>query len=161
MGTADDHEDELQPKERDPKGDVIFSLFVKGHPIAGSGSVETPLKEPTPAFVPCLSDSAAIPLVAVGDRDCARIVSAVEAGRILNEKLARSQIIGGAVMGIGMATALRTAYRSSWPPTASAWRRPGRPGTRLVQTVGRVTWGRPAIGKPGVALAPSAVFDRP
>jgi CO/xanthine dehydrogenase Mo-binding subunit len=32
----------------------------------------------------------------------ARIVSAVDAGRVLNEKLARSQIIGGAVMGIGM-----------------------------------------------------------
>jgi xanthine dehydrogenase YagR molybdenum-binding subunit len=32
----------------------------------------------------------------------ARIVSAVDAGRVLNHKLARSQIIGGAVMGIGM-----------------------------------------------------------
>jgi CO/xanthine dehydrogenase Mo-binding subunit len=32
----------------------------------------------------------------------ARIVSAVDAGRILNHKLARSQIIGGTVMGIGM-----------------------------------------------------------
>ncbi|HEY2656048.1 MAG TPA: xanthine dehydrogenase family protein molybdopterin-binding subunit [Solirubrobacteraceae bacterium] len=32
----------------------------------------------------------------------ARIVSAVDAGRILNQKLARSQVIGGAVMGIGM-----------------------------------------------------------
>jgi xanthine dehydrogenase YagR molybdenum-binding subunit len=32
----------------------------------------------------------------------AQIVSAVDAGRILNYKLARSQIIGGAVMGIGM-----------------------------------------------------------
>jgi xanthine dehydrogenase YagR molybdenum-binding subunit len=32
----------------------------------------------------------------------ARIVSAVDAGRILNQKLARSQIIGGTVMGIGM-----------------------------------------------------------
>jgi xanthine dehydrogenase YagR molybdenum-binding subunit len=31
----------------------------------------------------------------------ARIVAAVDAGRILNEKLARSQIIGGTVMGIG------------------------------------------------------------
>jgi CO/xanthine dehydrogenase Mo-binding subunit len=31
-----------------------------------------------------------------------RIVSAVDAGRILNHKLARSQIIGGTVMGIGM-----------------------------------------------------------
>jgi CO/xanthine dehydrogenase Mo-binding subunit len=33
----------------------------------------------------------------------ARVVSAVDAGRILNEKTARSQIIGGAVGGIGMA----------------------------------------------------------
>jgi xanthine dehydrogenase YagR molybdenum-binding subunit len=32
----------------------------------------------------------------------ARVVSTVDAGRILNEKLARSQMIGGAVMGIGM-----------------------------------------------------------
>lgn len=32
----------------------------------------------------------------------ARLVSAVDAGRILNERLARSQIVGGAVMGIGM-----------------------------------------------------------
>ena len=32
----------------------------------------------------------------------ARIVSAVDGGRILNEKLARSQIMGGVVMGIGM-----------------------------------------------------------
>jgi xanthine dehydrogenase YagR molybdenum-binding subunit len=32
----------------------------------------------------------------------ARLVSAVDAGRILNEKLARSQMLGGAVMGIGM-----------------------------------------------------------
>ena len=32
----------------------------------------------------------------------ARIVSAVDGGRILNEKLARSQIIGATVMGIGM-----------------------------------------------------------
>jgi CO/xanthine dehydrogenase Mo-binding subunit len=31
-----------------------------------------------------------------------RLASAVDAGRILNEKLARSQIMGGAVMGIGM-----------------------------------------------------------
>src|ERR1700737_3963255 len=32
----------------------------------------------------------------------ARIVSVVDAGRVLNEKLARRQIMGGAVMGIGM-----------------------------------------------------------
>jgi CO/xanthine dehydrogenase Mo-binding subunit len=33
----------------------------------------------------------------------ARVVSAIDAGRVLNEKTARSQIIGGTVQGIGMA----------------------------------------------------------
>ncbi len=33
----------------------------------------------------------------------ARVVSAIDGGRILNEKLARSQILGGTVGGIGMA----------------------------------------------------------
>jgi len=40
----------------------------------------------------------------------ARIVSAVDAGRILNEKLARSQIIGGAVMAIGMTLLEETIF---------------------------------------------------
>jgi xanthine dehydrogenase YagR molybdenum-binding subunit len=40
----------------------------------------------------------------------ARIVSAVDAGRILNEKLARSQIIGGTVMGIGMTLLEETVF---------------------------------------------------
>jgi CO/xanthine dehydrogenase Mo-binding subunit len=40
----------------------------------------------------------------------ARIVSAVDAGRILNEKLARSQIIGGAVMAIGMTMLEETVF---------------------------------------------------
>jgi xanthine dehydrogenase YagR molybdenum-binding subunit len=40
----------------------------------------------------------------------ARIVAAVDAGRILNEKLARSQIIGGAVMGIGMTMLEQTVF---------------------------------------------------
>jgi CO/xanthine dehydrogenase Mo-binding subunit len=40
----------------------------------------------------------------------ARIVSAVDAGRVLNEKLARSQIIGGAVMGIGMTMLEETVF---------------------------------------------------
>ena len=39
-----------------------------------------------------------------------RIVSAVDAGRILNEKLARSQIIGGTVMGIGMTMLEETVF---------------------------------------------------
>jgi CO/xanthine dehydrogenase Mo-binding subunit len=40
----------------------------------------------------------------------ARIVSAVDAGRILNEKLARSQIIGATVMGIGMTMLEETIF---------------------------------------------------
>jgi xanthine dehydrogenase YagR molybdenum-binding subunit len=40
----------------------------------------------------------------------ARIVTAVDAGRILNEKLARNQIIGGAVMGIGMTMLEETVF---------------------------------------------------
>jgi xanthine dehydrogenase YagR molybdenum-binding subunit len=40
----------------------------------------------------------------------ARIVSAVDAGRVLNEKLARSQIIGGAVMGIGTTMLEETVF---------------------------------------------------
>jgi xanthine dehydrogenase YagR molybdenum-binding subunit len=39
-----------------------------------------------------------------------RIVTALDAGRILNEKLARSQIIGGAVMGIGMTMLEETVF---------------------------------------------------
>jgi CO/xanthine dehydrogenase Mo-binding subunit len=40
----------------------------------------------------------------------ARIVSAIDAGRVLNEKLARSQIIGGAVMGIGTTLLEETVF---------------------------------------------------
>jgi xanthine dehydrogenase YagR molybdenum-binding subunit len=40
----------------------------------------------------------------------ARLVSAVDAGRILNEKLARSQVLGGAVMGIGMTMLEETVF---------------------------------------------------
>jgi CO/xanthine dehydrogenase Mo-binding subunit len=40
----------------------------------------------------------------------ARIVSAVDAGRILNEKLARNQILGGAVMAIGMTMLEETVF---------------------------------------------------
>jgi len=40
----------------------------------------------------------------------ARLVAAVDAGRILNQKLARSQIIGGAVMGIGMTLLEETVF---------------------------------------------------
>ncbi len=40
----------------------------------------------------------------------ARMVSAVDAGRVLNEKLARNQVIGGAVMGIGMTLLEETVF---------------------------------------------------
>lgn len=39
-----------------------------------------------------------------------RVVSVINAGRIINAKTARSQIIGGIVMGIGMALTEETAY---------------------------------------------------
>jgi len=42
----------------------------------------------------------------------ARVVTAVDGGRILNEKTARSQIIGGVVGGIGMALLEETVFDS-------------------------------------------------
>jgi xanthine dehydrogenase YagR molybdenum-binding subunit len=50
----------------------------------------------------------------------ARIVSAIDAGRVLNEKTARSQIIGGVVMGIGMATLEETIFDSATGRIANA-----------------------------------------
>jgi CO/xanthine dehydrogenase Mo-binding subunit len=49
-----------------------------------------------------------------------RIVSAVDGGRILNEKTARSQIIGGTVMGIGMAMFEDTVYDTGTGRIANA-----------------------------------------
>jgi xanthine dehydrogenase YagR molybdenum-binding subunit len=40
----------------------------------------------------------------------ARMVAAVDGGRVLNEKLARSQILGGAVMGLGMTLLEETVF---------------------------------------------------
>jgi xanthine dehydrogenase YagR molybdenum-binding subunit len=42
--------------------------------------------------------------------DVTRLVPAVDAGRVLNEKLARSQMLGGAVMGIGMTMLEETVF---------------------------------------------------
>jgi xanthine dehydrogenase YagR molybdenum-binding subunit len=50
----------------------------------------------------------------------ARIVSAVDGGRILNEKLARSQIIGATVMGIGMTMLEETIFDSATGRIANA-----------------------------------------
>jgi CO/xanthine dehydrogenase Mo-binding subunit len=49
-----------------------------------------------------------------------RIVSAIDAGRILNEKLARSQIIGATVMGIGMTMLEETIFDSGTGRIANA-----------------------------------------
>ena len=50
----------------------------------------------------------------------ARIVSAVDGGRILSEKLARSQIIGGVVMGIGMTLFEATIFDADTGRVANA-----------------------------------------
>ena len=50
----------------------------------------------------------------------ARIVSAIDAGRVLNEKLARSQIIGATVMGIGMTMLEETIIDSGTGRIANA-----------------------------------------
>ena len=50
----------------------------------------------------------------------ARIVSAIDAGRILNEKLARSQTIGAAGMGIGMTMLEETIIDSGTGRVANA-----------------------------------------
>jgi CO/xanthine dehydrogenase Mo-binding subunit len=50
----------------------------------------------------------------------ARIVSAVDGGRILNEKTARSQIIGATVMGIGMTMLEETIFDSATGRIANA-----------------------------------------
>src|SRR5262245_50989932 len=63
---------------------------------------------PSPAFAAQFAEvhvDADLGLVRV-----ARIVSAVDGGRILNEKLARSQIAGSVVMGIGMALLEATVF---------------------------------------------------
>ena len=48
------------------------------------------------------------------------MVSVVDAGRILNEKLARSQIIGAVVMGIGMTMLEETIFDSATGRIANA-----------------------------------------
>ncbi|MBA3962700.1 MAG: xanthine dehydrogenase family protein molybdopterin-binding subunit [Chthoniobacterales bacterium] len=50
-----------------------------------------------------------------------RFVSVINGGRIVNEKTARSQIMGGVVMGIGMALTEETAYdpKTGMPVTAN------------------------------------------
>ncbi len=56
----------------------------------------------------------------LGPLRIARIVIAVDGGRILNEKLARSQIIGATVMGIGMTMFEETIFDSTAGRIANA-----------------------------------------
>src|SRR3954469_23629511 len=75
--------------ERDPRGD-------------GAGA------PPSGTFAACFAEVRVD--ADLGILRVARIVSAVDAGRVLNEKLARSQIIGGAVMAIGMTLLEETVF---------------------------------------------------
>jgi xanthine dehydrogenase YagR molybdenum-binding subunit len=91
-------------------GDVLARHGLPGliahgarNPRAGGSS-----PPPSGSFAACFAEvrvDADLGIVRV-----ARIVSAVDAGRILNEKLSRSQIIGGAVMGIGMTLLEETVF---------------------------------------------------
>jgi Molybdopterin-binding domain of aldehyde dehydrogenase len=56
-----------------------------------------------------------------------RLVSVIDGGRVLNEKTARSQIIGGAVMAIG-----------SGSPPAKHGMSPGRPARQPLAEVKRI-----------------------
>src|SRR5262249_29864894 len=77
-------------------------------PITAEGDTEAPRNAGgSPQFAPAGASGARFVEVHV-DADLgiirvARVVSAVHGGRILNEKTARSQILGGTVGGIGMA----------------------------------------------------------
>ena len=88
-----------------PPGDT--TALTTAPAIARSGQFVPYTAPPTTAKAPAGSFAAHFVEVHV-DRDLgtvrvARVVSAVDGGRILNEKTARSQIIGGIVGGIGMA----------------------------------------------------------
>jgi CO/xanthine dehydrogenase Mo-binding subunit len=63
---------------------------------------------PSPAFAAHFAEVHIDP--ALGLIRVKRVISAVDAGRILNRKLARSQVIGGVVMAIGMTLLEETAY---------------------------------------------------
>jgi xanthine dehydrogenase YagR molybdenum-binding subunit len=88
-----------------PSGDIgvqVKSLIVSHH-----GRVGRKLVDLSKGTVPAGAFGARFVEVAV-DPDLGllrvrRVVSAIDAGRVLNEKTARSQIIGGTVQGIGMA----------------------------------------------------------
>jgi CO/xanthine dehydrogenase Mo-binding subunit len=87
-----------------PRGDIgvqVKSLIVSRH-----GRVGRKLVGLSPGVVPAGAFGARFVEVRV-DPDLglvrvARVVSAIDAGRVLNEKTARSQIIGGTVQAIGM-----------------------------------------------------------
>jgi len=88
-----------------PRGEIgtqIKSLIVSRH-----GPVARKLVGMSKATVPAGAFAARFVEVRVdpdlGLLRVARVVSAIDAGRVVNQKTARSQIIGGTVQGIGMA----------------------------------------------------------
>jgi xanthine dehydrogenase YagR molybdenum-binding subunit len=74
----------------------------------GSPRTEGARMAPSPAFGAHFAEVRVDP--ELGLIRVARIVSAIDGGRILNSKLARSQIIGAVTMGVGMALFEETAY---------------------------------------------------
>jgi len=88
-----------------PRGEMgvqVKSLIVSRHgrfgrKIVGMAKGEVPAGAFAARFVEVRVDPE------LGLLRIARVVSAIDAGRVLNEKTARSQIIGGTVQGIGMA----------------------------------------------------------
>ena len=66
---------------------------------------------PSPAFAAQFAEVHVDP--ELGLVRVARIVTAVDGGRILNEKLARSQVVGAVAMGIGMALLEETIFDSA------------------------------------------------
>ena len=74
----------------------------------GSPKTESATMAPSPAFAAHFAEvhiDRALGLIRVK-----RVVSAVDGGRILNRKLAHSQIIGAVAMGISMTVLEETAY---------------------------------------------------
>jgi len=94
LGNGDGREDYAGILERHGLSELTADGEVTPHPEKASVA-------PSPAFA---AQFAEVHVDAdLGVLRVARIVSAIDGGRILNAKLARSQIIGGVVMGIGMA----------------------------------------------------------
>jgi CO/xanthine dehydrogenase Mo-binding subunit len=90
---------------------------VSAHGQAGP-KLEGATMAPSPAFAAHFAEVRVDP--DLGLVRVARMVSAVDGGRILNQKLARSQIIGAVTMGIGMTLFEETVFDATTGRVANA-----------------------------------------